>query len=152
MSGHQGAAGIPATRSVEAREYRSDPSVDDGDGAPWYRDGDRWLRAGMAGALVLALTLTDVGPAVLLAMVVVSAASTVRARRGGVVWWTALELVLYALIVVMVLTLTDAARALSGVELAAQLLVGALVGAGLVALAVTVRRRRAAPAGPPTAA
>lgn len=149
MSDEPGTVGMPSARPVEARAYRDDPGVDP-DATPWYRDSDRWLRAGTGAAFVLAATLTHLGPAALAVMVVVAAASTVRARRTGVRWWTLLELAGWVLLVVLAFVLTGIADTLTGVEVAVQLAVGALVGAGVVAAYVAVTRRRAAPAGPPT--
>lgn len=150
MTADHGTSGIPVARPVEARAYGADPHVEDG-GTRWYRDGERWLRAGSAGAFVLAWALTDVGPAVLVALAVVAGAQAVHRRRLGTRWWTVLELVLYVALVVGVLVLTRQPRELGAAVLAVQLVVGALAGAGLVALTVALRRRRAAPAAPPTA-
>ncbi|GIG41163.1 hypothetical protein [Cellulomonas phragmiteti] len=152
MSGQQGAAGIPAARPVDAQAYRSDPSGDDGDGPRWNQDGDRWLRAALAAALVLASALGDLGPLVLAVVVVVAAEQTVRTRRTGVRWWTVLEIAVLVLVATGALVLTPLGQALPGVELAAQLLVGALLGAGVVVVGAVVRRRRAARAGLPTGA
>ncbi|MBD7918675.1 hypothetical protein H9657_10360 [Cellulomonas sp. Sa3CUA2] len=150
MSADQARPGIPSAPPVAARDYRDDPSTDP-DAPRWYRDGDRWLRATAGGVLVLAWALTDLGPAALAAMLVVAADSTVRTRRTGTRWWTVLELALLALLLVATLVLSGIADALTGAELAVQLVAGALAGAGAAALLAALRRRRAARAARPTA-
>jgi|GEM_PF-1431584 len=129
MSGMQG---VPAARPVDESAWTGD------DQRPW--DVDRWLRAGLAGAVVLGWVLTDVAMAVLTAAAVVAAASTVRARRGGVRWWTALEIASYGLLLALTPVLSARIGDLPGAVLAAQVAVGALVGTGLVGV-VSARRR-----------
>ncbi|MCC2333972.1 hypothetical protein [Cellulomonas wangsupingiae] len=147
MSGREGTGQIPTAPPVDVRAYREEPGAGS---RPWYRDTYRWLTPVFAAGLVLAWQTTDVAPAVLAAGITVMAVGQVQGRRGAV-RRTVLEVGALGAVAVAALVLWDRLRPLPAGELAVQLVVGALAGAGVVALVAAVRRRRAARAARPTA-
>lgn len=136
MTAPQDTSEIPAVRPGDDAVHLPGP-------LPWYRDVDRGLGALFAGLLVLTWSLTDVGPAVLAALVVVMSVATVRRRAAGVVWWTVGEVAVFVAAGVVGLVLVHDRLALPGAVLAVQLVVGAAVGAGLMVATAALRRRRA---------
>lgn len=127
---------LPVARPVDASAYVGEEPT------PQAGDVDRWVGSGLAVLLALAWTLTDVGPVVLAALVVVMCVATVRRRRTGVLWWTVGEVAVFVGAAVVGLVLVHDRLTLSGVELAVQLVVGAALGAGLAAATGALERRR----------
>lgn len=141
---------VPVAPAGAAAAPASSPTADDGDALT--RQG--WLLvSGLGVVLALAFALTGLGPAALAAAAVVLAGRTVLTRRGGVVWWTVLEVALVAVAAVVGLLVTDVGDSLPPGALALQLVGGAVTGVVLLVVLwlAVLRPRPAAPEGPPTA-